>query len=107
MTPPPRTSTFTIVDFPAAAVLSRKSLRSGKRKQGSGHPLQGVAEHRHDVVDVATLDNQRRRHCKGVTAVTEHEAAVEAVDHDVIATHAGRIRPRRQFARPTRTEGAD
>src|SRR3981189_2459480 len=71
-----------------AAVALVKFPRRSRVPQGSRHALQGVAQYHHDVVDMGALDNQRRRHCEGVAGVSKHEAAVEAVDHDVVAACA-------------------
>src|SRR6267142_6785488 len=109
MTPPPKTSTFTIVCAPAAVAVPsiRKSARLPKALQGSGHALQRVAEDRHHFIDMGALDNQRRRHCEGVAGVSKHETVVEAVDHDVVAACAGGIRPRPQLDTCDEADGAD
>ena len=59
--------------------------------EASGHAFQCVAEYPCDVVDMAALDDQRRRHREDVAGVTKNEAAVEAVHHDVVAPAACRI----------------
>src|ERR1700693_175945 len=108
MTPPPRTRTFTDYLLPLRPLPGcRIDLRDGQvlnwafkarfGKQGSGHALQCIAEDRHDVVDVAAFDDQRRRHGDGVAGHAEHEAAVEAVDHDLVGAAAWCIRPRRKL----------
>src|SRR3990170_4607847 len=109
MTPPPRTRTFTIVRAPAAAAVAslRKYPLRSRALQTSGHALQRVAQDRRNVVDVAALDDQRRRQREGIAGIAKHEAAVEAVDHDVVAACYGGIRPRRQFHTRDETNGPD
>src|ERR1700730_3975180 len=106
MTPPPRTSTFTIVYAPPRSPL-RKFPRRSRVLQGSRHALQGVAQYHHYFVDMGALDDQRRRQREGVAGVTKHETAVEAVDHEVVAACAGGIRPRRQLDTCDEADGAD
>src|SRR5437763_9197649 len=54
-------------------------------EQGSGHALDRVAQDRNHIVDMAFLDDQRRRHRIGVAAQAEIKTAIDAIDHDVIA----------------------
>src|SRR5438874_13360082 len=107
MTPLPRIRTFTLRQTPAA---SRSPLQEGtpqRREQLSGHPLDGVAEDRDDIVDVALLDDERGRQRKGVAAHAEVQPAIEAVDHDVVATRTDRTVTRRQLDRAHQAAIAD
>ena len=75
-----------------AGTALRAFARPTVRSAASRHPLQRVAEDRHHVVDLRALDDQRRRHREAVAAVAQHQAMIEAVDHDVIAARADGIR---------------
>src|SRR5579863_4542054 len=104
MTPPPRTSTFTII----RSRCHRPPLpQATQLRQNSSRPLQRVAEYRHDVVDVAALDDQRWRHRESIAGITQHETAVEAVHHDLVAPAADRIRPRRELDACDQADGTD
>src|SRR5882672_2629646 len=68
-----------------------------RTEQGSGHPLDGVTEDRDHLVDVALLDDQGRRHRKGVAAHAQIKPVIEAIDHDVIAARADSFLARRDL----------
>src|SRR6476469_1319376 len=77
MTPLPSIRTFTTPHAFAAA--------------SSGGRLDRVSQDRDDLVDMAALGNQGRRHRKGIAALAQIKPAVEAIDHDVKAARARRV----------------
>jgi hypothetical protein len=52
----------------------------------SSNTAQRASEDRYDRIDVVALENQRRRERDYVAGGANEEAAVEAVDHDIVAT---------------------
>src|SRR5689334_18447012 len=109
MTPLPRTSTFTIVQTPATGHPhgSPQKLAANRDRQTSGHAFDRVAEYRDHVVDMALLDDQGRRHRKGIAAHAQVKSGVEAIDHHIIAARADAVLARGELDRAHQADIAD
>lgn len=57
---------------------------------GLMHQLQGITEHRDDVLDMGFLSYQRRREGYDVAGDADQQAPFEAIDEDIVSARTGR-----------------
>src|SRR5262249_32045155 len=77
----------------AASVMSQAKCVVLKRpaRWDSGGRLYRLASDLDVLVDLALLDDQRRRHGDAIAGLAHHQPKLEGLDEGVVAARAGRI----------------